>query len=97
MYCPSCGHHLKNGQKFCQNCGRSLVGVTDATEAPEITSPPDVPDVRTQEITPLAPIPEPHWATPAGDNPTTTIAGLAPSIVEAPAGPDLSATTQIPA
>ncbi|WP_394930515.1 zinc-ribbon domain-containing protein, partial [uncultured Ilumatobacter sp.] len=45
MYCPSCGHHLENGQKFCQNCGRSLVTVTDATEAPEITSSPDVPDV----------------------------------------------------
>jgi hypothetical protein len=106
MYCPSCGHHLENGQKFCQNCGRSLVTVTDATEAPEITSSPDVPDVpdvpeppdvRTQEITLLAPIPEPHWATPAGDNPTTTLAGLAPSIVEAPTSPDLSATTQIPA
>ncbi len=124
MYCPSCGHEVEDGQKFCQDCGRSLSGVTDATEALIITpspeppaefgsaqddktlvSPvpgggdeqvPDVADLPTREITPRAPIPDPDWATPTGDNPTITTGAAPPPVVEAPAGVDFSATTQIP-
>jgi hypothetical protein len=43
MYCPSCGHKVEDGQKFCQDCGSSLAGVTDATEALKITSSPQPP------------------------------------------------------
>jgi hypothetical protein len=43
MYCPSCGHPVKAEQKFCQDCGRSLVGVPEATEPLKIRSSPEPP------------------------------------------------------
>jgi hypothetical protein len=43
MYCPACGHKVEDGQKFCQDCGRSLAGVSDSTEALKITPTPDPP------------------------------------------------------
>ena len=43
MYCPSCGHEVNDDQKFCQDCGRSLAGVTEATEALKIRPSPDPP------------------------------------------------------
>lgn len=125
MYCPACGHEVEDGQKFCQDCGGSLAGVTDATEALKITPSPDPPaefatrdndgvtmmppvlpggddgvpdlaDLPTREITPRAPIPEPDWASPTGDNPTITTGAPPPPVAEAPTGVDISATTQIP-
>jgi hypothetical protein len=47
MYCPSCGHEVEAEQKFCQDCGRSLVGMTPsdetASEALKITTSPEPP------------------------------------------------------
>ena len=46
MYCPSCGREVEENQKFCADCGHSLAGVTDLTEAVPVVSseaaPPDV-------------------------------------------------------
>ena len=97
MYCPSCGCHIEDGQKFCQDCGRSLTSVNGATEALGISSLPEVPDAAAEEITTVAAIPEPNWAAPTNEEPTTTIAALSSSILAAPPGPDVSATTQITA
>ncbi len=125
MYCPSCGHEVEDGQKFCQDCGRSLSGVTEATEALKIMSSPEPPrefatsghddvttvppvlpggdddlpdlaDLPTREITPRAPIPEPDWATPTGDNPMITTGAPPPPVAGAPMGVDISWTTPLP-
>lgn len=32
MECPTCGTAVRDGQKFCMECGTSLRGVTDATQ-----------------------------------------------------------------
>jgi len=44
MECPSCGHGVESGQKFCPHCGQSLAGVTEATEALKITSTREPPE-----------------------------------------------------
>ena len=38
MYCPLCGRTVEENQKFCAECGHSLAGVTDLTEALPVTS-----------------------------------------------------------
>jgi hypothetical protein len=46
MYCPSCDQVVVENQKFCADCGHSLAGVADLTEAlPVISSPADSTDV----------------------------------------------------
>ena len=46
MYCPLCGRAVEETQKFCADCGHSLAGITDLTEAlPIISSPTDPTDV----------------------------------------------------
>ncbi len=62
MYCPSCGHEVEAEQKFCQDCGRSLVGVTEPTEtgtdALKITTSPEPPaEFSTRDSSDTAEIP----------------------------------------
>ena len=40
MHCPLCGRVVVENQKFCADCGHSLAGVTDLTEALPVISPP---------------------------------------------------------
>ena len=40
MYCPACGHGIEPGQKFCQDCGRSLADVTDTLKIASTREPP---------------------------------------------------------
>jgi hypothetical protein len=40
MYCPLCGRVVVENQKFCAECGHSLAGVTDLTEALPVASSP---------------------------------------------------------
>jgi len=43
MYCPLCGRAVEENQKFCADCGHSLAGITDLTEALPVTSSPTGP------------------------------------------------------
>ena len=105
MYCPSCGQRVVENQKFCADCGHSLAGITDPTEALPVEGLPDIAALPTQEISVRAPIPDPDWGTPTGEVPVastapdtrppptdqiTTMVSAAPPLV------DVLATTQIP-
>ena len=106
MYCPSCGQRVEENQKFCAECGHSLVRVTDPTEAIPVEGLPDIAALPTQEISVRAPIPDPHWGVPTGeiplvatepDAPAPTPTDEVPSLVTAAPPPvDVFATTQIP-
>jgi len=76
MHCHSCGAEVREGQRFCMECGTSLRGVADITgEVPVVrdggaggeptreiaTSPPPPPPPRRTEVT--APIPATSAAT----------------------------------
>lgn len=55
MRCHSCGTEVREGQKFCMDCGASLRGVADVTgEVPVI---PRAPDTSTDATTPMAAVP----------------------------------------
>lgn len=84
MYCPACGHEVEDDQKFCQECGHSLAGVTDATEVLEVTPSPDA------EADSLATDSE-----PVDDADTGEVAITAPIIVAA-AADDLPDVADLP-
>jgi hypothetical protein len=88
MYCPSCGQRVVENQKFCAECGNSLVDITDPTEALPVTGQlaglpaddlPDIAGLPTQEITAREPIPDPDWGTPTGEVPVVSPAPDAPT------------------
>ena len=62
MQCHSCGTDVRDGQKFCMECGTSLRGVADVTgEVPVVraaTPPPDADATAPVRATPPPP-PEP--------------------------------------
>lgn len=73
MICPSCGHELKEGTKFCTSCGASL------TEAAQVTRPLDSAPTQPLGAAPAAPqqpqpdvrapqpqMPQPQQAAPVG-------------------------------
>jgi hypothetical protein len=79
MQCPSCGTEVRDGQKFCMDCGQSLRGVADVTgEVPAVAAMRSAP--ATSEVPPVAegadttrqmtavppPPPPPSQAWPAG-------------------------------
>src|SRR5215217_3676507 len=105
MQCHSCGAEVREGQKFCMECGASLRGVADITgEVPAVgaggsgdaptrevaTAPPPSPPVRRPDVT--APLPAAATSTAAATTmrmPTDT-GGL--RVVEATSSPvDLTA------
>jgi hypothetical protein len=51
MHCHSCGTDVREGQKFCMECGASLRGVADVTgEVPVIRAGAPAPDAATREM-----------------------------------------------
>lgn len=104
MRCHSCGTDVREGQKFCMECGASLRGVADVTgEVPVVRAGSPPPDEATRELVtvplPPPPPPPPHGSRSAGrsdDDRTapraTTIAPPAPPRA-APVG---SADTTVP-
>ena len=51
MHCHSCGTDVREGQKFCMECGASLRGVADVTgEVPVIRAGMPAPDAATHEM-----------------------------------------------
>lgn len=77
MYCPSCGHEVEAQQKFCQDCGQSLAGVTEPTETLKITPSPELPPGFAQRQadhgTDLGDLPDAADLPDVGDLPTREI------------------------
>ena len=69
MMCPDCGVEVPANQKFCHDCGASLKGTTEPTEAIDTTTSeeaelPKLNDLPTAEITPREALPDPVWTAP---------------------------------
>ena len=83
MRCHSCGTDVREGQKFCMECGASLRGVADVTgEVPVVrpgTPPPDEP---TRPLTTPPPPPPPPPSTAGADDHTVPMAGTATGSVD---------------
>ena len=54
MQCHSCGTEVRDGQKFCMECGASLRGVADITGEVPIVAPAAPPPRTTPHPTPIA-------------------------------------------
>ncbi len=86
MDCHACGAAVVEGQKFCQECGKSLRGVTDTTEQFEHR---DVVDAREAASGPSEPSADEPAPDPSADDVTVVLArdvlaGAAPSAPGAP-------------
>lgn len=88
MQCHACGADVRDGQKFCMECGASLRGVADITgEVPTVTAAqPPVDDDATRPLTTVPPPPPPPAATPPGDD-TARLPILTGAVVAGAAAP----------
>jgi hypothetical protein len=68
MHCHSCGTDVREGQKFCMECGASLRGVADVTgEVPVIRAGMPAPDAATHEMATVRTPPPPPPPAPTDD------------------------------
>ncbi|MET0146595.1 MAG: zinc-ribbon domain-containing protein [Ilumatobacteraceae bacterium] len=104
MQCHSCGEEVREGQKFCMECGASLRGVADVTgEVPITRRQPvtAVPDDRTAEMAATTAMPPPRSmvstkppSPPTGPEADRSVVDTVP--VESMAGPFTITTTPAP-
>ena len=85
MQCHSCGTDVRDGQKFCMECGASLRGVADITgEVPIVTATP----VEDEPTRPIAAVPPPPPPGPApSDDATSRLPILTGAVVATSAPP----------
>ena len=64
MRCHSCGVDVREGQKFCMECGASLRGVADITGEVPVVRAERADDEATRELATVPP-PPPSYAPPS--------------------------------
>ena len=54
-YCPGCGSKVKEGSKFCQNCGAKMETNTDSSSFEDQVAQPPTQQAPPTQITPQTP------------------------------------------